>query len=240
MANRVVRSEILTSDAVNSLSWCGEVFYRRLMSVVDDYGRFDGRASIIRSAIFPLKLEKVSEADIIKWMDECSKAELVSFYQIDKKPFLEIKNFGQTLRIKKSKFPANNVQASAYHMQADVNRLQADVCLKGKETETESRVETETENLIIIMGEKFLKKGSEVLQDEYRSVLNQHMMGALKGYSESQVLSKFDLEYPNYEFKDRNHLSNALKGIGEKISKKRSPNEPITTVLTMPKRIQAE
>ncbi len=39
MPNRIIREGILTSEAVNSLSWEAEVFFRRLLSVVDDFGR---------------------------------------------------------------------------------------------------------------------------------------------------------------------------------------------------------
>lgn len=106
MPNRIVREGILSSDRVNKLSWVGEVFYRRLMSVVDDFGRFDGRASIIRISAFPLKVNQVSESDIVKWSDECAAAGLIRFYEVDGKRYLELHDFDQRLRIKKSKYPA--------------------------------------------------------------------------------------------------------------------------------------
>lgn len=211
MANRVIRSEILTSDAVNSLSWAAEVFYRRLMSVVDDFGRYDGRVAIIRSNIYPLQLDKVSESDVIKWMDECSKAELVSFYYFDKKPYLEILKFGQTLRIKKSKFPANNMKADASICLHNESK-----CMSEKKG-NESEVESEIENLIIIGGEFFKKKCSEILENEYRATLDLHLMGILKGLNKEKLLSEMDLEYPNYKFNDANHFANAVKSVGRKI-----------------------
>lgn len=78
MANRVVRSAILESDKVNKLTWAGEVFYRRLMSILDDFGRCDGRAAILRSKLYPLRIEKVSEPDIVKWISECETAGLLT------------------------------------------------------------------------------------------------------------------------------------------------------------------
>jgi hypothetical protein len=39
MPSRLLREGILDSEAVNALSFAAEVFYRRLMSVVDDFGR---------------------------------------------------------------------------------------------------------------------------------------------------------------------------------------------------------
>lgn len=105
MPNRVIREGILDSDRVDKLSWPAEVFYRRLMSIVDDFGRCDGRIQIIRSKLYPLRMDKVSMADVEKWMDECSIAGLISRYEVQNKPYLEILDFGQSLRRMVSAFP---------------------------------------------------------------------------------------------------------------------------------------
>ena len=59
MPNRIVREGILTSERVELLSWAEEVFYRRLMSVVDDFGRYYARPELLRAACYPLLLTKV-------------------------------------------------------------------------------------------------------------------------------------------------------------------------------------
>jgi hypothetical protein len=105
MPTRIIRDGILTSERVNMLTALEEVFYRRLMSVVDDYGRFYGNHSLIRAACFPLKLEKVSDSDIGKWLQVTEKAGLVRQYQAtDGKRYLELQDFGQRIQAK-SKFP---------------------------------------------------------------------------------------------------------------------------------------
>lgn len=104
MTDRVVRQGIITSEAVNSLSWPAEVFYRRLMSVVDDYGRFDGRVSVLRASLYPLLLNKVTEADIGKWRLETAEAGLVSVYEVDGKEYVQIERFNQRLQ-GKAKWP---------------------------------------------------------------------------------------------------------------------------------------
>lgn len=103
---RLIRSSILTSESVAKLTWGAEVFYRRLMHVADDYGRYDARLPVLRANLYPLQLANVSEANIDKWRSECSKAGLVSIYQVAGKEFLLIHKFGQRLQIKRSKFPA--------------------------------------------------------------------------------------------------------------------------------------
>ena len=105
MPDRIVRAGIVSSDRVAKLSWPAEVFYRRLMSVADDYGRFDGRPAVLRAAMYPLHLERVREADITTWIGECRDAVLVRLYSCSKgKPFVEILDFGQRIQAK-SKWP---------------------------------------------------------------------------------------------------------------------------------------
>ena len=55
MPNRILKESVCTSDSVNKLSWFEEVLFYRLIVNCDDYGRFDGRVSIIKNRLFPLK-----------------------------------------------------------------------------------------------------------------------------------------------------------------------------------------
>ena len=98
MPNRIVRDAILSSDSVASLKWDEEVFYRRLMSIVDDYGRHEASPKLIRSRCYPLQTDDVSLDDIRRWMLASSKAGLVLLYAVDGKEYLEVCKFGQQLR----------------------------------------------------------------------------------------------------------------------------------------------
>ena len=104
MPNRILRESILTSDGVNQLDAAEERFYRRLMSVVDDFGRYDGRPSVIRAACFPLLLDKVREADCSRWMAACQKAGLIVLYEADSKQYVWLPKLGEP-RAKRSKYP---------------------------------------------------------------------------------------------------------------------------------------
>lgn len=105
MPARLLREGILDSDAVCSLSFPAEVFYRRLMSVVDDFGRFDGRAAVLKSRLYPLQGDKVREADIPRWIAECEKAGLIVLYTVAAKPYILFRKLGVP-RAKESKWPA--------------------------------------------------------------------------------------------------------------------------------------
>lgn len=98
MPNRIIRDGILTSERVASLSWEAEVFYRRLLSLVDDYGLADARPSVLRSALYPLQLDKMSECNIQRCLAACEKAGLILLFTRNGKSFLMVRNFGQSLR----------------------------------------------------------------------------------------------------------------------------------------------
>jgi len=106
MPNRILREGILTSERIATLNWAEEVFYRRLMSVVDDFGRFYATPMLLRAACYPLHLNKVSDSDIEKWLTACVNAALVRVYPaLDGKRYLEVQDFRQQVRAKVSKFP---------------------------------------------------------------------------------------------------------------------------------------
>lgn len=90
MPNRIVREDIITSAAVDQLGCEAENFYRRLMSKVDDHGLYDARPAILRASLYPLKLDKVSEADCSSWLAECEASGLVSRYEVAGQPYLKL------------------------------------------------------------------------------------------------------------------------------------------------------
>lgn len=90
MPSRWIREGILTSERVEQLDAPAEVFYRRLLNKVDDFGLFDGRLSILRSTLYPLRLDRVREADISRWMAACQKAGLIVLYEADGRSYLKV------------------------------------------------------------------------------------------------------------------------------------------------------
>lgn len=105
MPNRILRDGILTSESVDMLGWAEEVFYRRLYSIADDHGRYYANPKLIRAAAYPLKLDRVSDPDIGKWLTVCVEAGLVRVYPAsDGKRYIQILKFNQRIQAK-SKFP---------------------------------------------------------------------------------------------------------------------------------------
>jgi hypothetical protein len=106
MPNRILREGIVTSERVNSLTFGAEVFYRRLMSIVDDYGRCTAHAELLLGTCYALQLRRVNAENIEQWIAECQEANLLLVYEVSKKRYLEIIDFKQQIRSKNSKCPA--------------------------------------------------------------------------------------------------------------------------------------
>ena len=77
----------MSSDRIDQLDAAAEVFYRRLMSKVDDHGLFDARLSMLRSSLYPLRVDRVREADIARWIAACEKAGVIALYTHESKPY---------------------------------------------------------------------------------------------------------------------------------------------------------
>ena len=122
MPNRILREGILTSPRMAKLGWAEEVFYRRLHSVVDDFGRYYADVGMLRAACYPRQLNKVSDSDIGKWLRACVDAALVRVYPAqDGESYLEVIDFGQQVRAKKSKFPDMLITCVADAQQVPAN-----------------------------------------------------------------------------------------------------------------------
>lgn len=112
MPSRLIREGILTSDRIDQLDAAGEVFYRRLMSKVDDHGLYDARPLILRASLFPLRVDRVREADISRWIAACEKAGLIALYSHDGKPFLQMRDTRWSAR-SEPKYPLPSSPGSA-------------------------------------------------------------------------------------------------------------------------------
>jgi hypothetical protein len=90
MPTRLIREGIISSDRVNALDWPAEVFYRRLLNKVDDHGLYDARPSFLRTSLYPMKVDRVREADCSRWLAECETAGLIVLYEAGGKPYLMV------------------------------------------------------------------------------------------------------------------------------------------------------
>lgn len=104
MPSRLIREGFLDSDRINGLSESAQLFFVRLMLVVDDFGRFDGRPSMMRSKCYPIS-DGVVLDKITSMLNEVCEAGLIHKYEVDGKPYICLVQFNQRLRTKKAKYP---------------------------------------------------------------------------------------------------------------------------------------
>lgn len=104
MANRMIR-DWTDSERVDKLSCSAEVLFTRLLMKADDFGRYHADARLLKAALFPLR-DDLKPSDLIPLLKEIIDAELAISYQNGGREYVEIINFGQRLRVQKSKFPA--------------------------------------------------------------------------------------------------------------------------------------
>lgn len=106
MPNRIIREGILDSKRINSLSEQAELFYRKLMSIVDDFGRYEADPSLLLCKLYAQRRDRTEE-DLQGFIAECTSGAypLMVVYQSGRKVYLEIADFNQRLRSKESRFP---------------------------------------------------------------------------------------------------------------------------------------
>lgn len=118
MPNRILREGILESDRIDKIGPMSEIFYRRLMSVVDDYGRYTAAVQVLLSRCFPTRPQWADAELVHTALHECEQAGLIRIYNVNKHNYLEVLDFRQQQRAKYSKYPdpSDGCIASASHL----------------------------------------------------------------------------------------------------------------------------
>lgn len=131
MPNRILRDGILDSRRVAQLSERAELFYRKLHSLVDDYGRYEADAELLRAKLYSRRLNEVSPEDVTRFLDECTEGPqpLVVIYEAENKRLMQVVNFGQKTRTKKYPDPPTDIMraldSTCRQMWADVGLARA-------------------------------------------------------------------------------------------------------------------
>jgi hypothetical protein len=138
-----------------------EIFFYRLIVNCDDYGRMDGRASVLRARCFPLRLGKVSDAMVNGYLKQLVSVSMVQIYVADGKPYVQISAWDkhQQQRAKRSKYPSPDGNGNQMISDAPVIQSESEI---ESESEKEKKYEVregvflttkETEKLINQFGE---------------------------------------------------------------------------------------
>ena len=106
MPNRIIKESICSNEQIDQLTPFEEIFFYRLIVNADDFGRMDGRPSILRARLFPLKT--IREDQVESALHSLATVELVRRYTVHGKPFVSLSGWerNQSIRAKKSKYPS--------------------------------------------------------------------------------------------------------------------------------------
>lgn len=106
MPNRIIKETICSNEQLDRLTPFEETFFYRLIVNADDFGRMDGRPSILRARLFPLKA--LRDDQIEKALASLTSVELVHRYTVHGKPFVRLLGWerNQQIRAKKSRYPS--------------------------------------------------------------------------------------------------------------------------------------
>lgn len=114
MPNRILKESIRSSPNLAALSDAGERLFSRLITSVDDFGRFDGDPEVILSACFQRKPKGWTVAKVSAGLQELAAAPaggdkpLIRLYQVEGRPYIEFvkAELHISRRAEKSRYPA--------------------------------------------------------------------------------------------------------------------------------------
>ena len=178
MPNRILKESITTSCEINQLSAYEERFFYRLIVICDDFGRAEARTPILRAKCFPLKLDKVKEKDVEKWLSGLIAAGLVQLYSVNDKLYLQMVTWDkhQHRRAKTSKFPGPEQGTKAPASRCD--HVRADSPEESRNRGIEEREYSEFFERV--WKEYPEKKGKASVSNTQKRVLYQHGFDTIK------------------------------------------------------------
>lgn len=106
MPQRFLRPGITTSARFNGASWQAQSLYVRLLTLVDDYGRFEAHPMLLKSLAFPFNPEITCE-QMLALLENLRLNNLAIFYEKEGKPFFQLCRWNEKAR-SHSKFPPHD------------------------------------------------------------------------------------------------------------------------------------
>lgn len=107
MANRIIKESICTSDTLDELTPFQENTFYRLIVNCDDYGRMDGRPTVLASRLYPTR-RQITEADMADAVEAMERAGLLRRYTVNGRPYIVLTTWEAHQRVRNSieKYPA--------------------------------------------------------------------------------------------------------------------------------------
>lgn len=108
MPNRYIRESCRTSPNLAELSHGAERMFWRLITVADDFGRFEAEHDVLLCQCFPKLLDSVKLTHVKAWLSELVTCQLVTTYVVNRRTYAFFNTWEkhQRTRAQHSKYPS--------------------------------------------------------------------------------------------------------------------------------------
>lgn len=120
MPQRFLRPGITNSGRWNSVSFEAQSLFIRILTLVDDFGRYDARIPILHGQCFALRND-IKPQRTAALRSELQASKLIEVYAVEDREYLQITQWQERARTERSKFP-NPTQV------VDISTSAADRC----------------------------------------------------------------------------------------------------------------
>ena len=107
MPDRLIRESWCASETIDRLTPFEETVFARMIVNCDDFGRMDGRASVVCSRLFVTR-SSIREKTVMAAVKRLEEEGLIHCYAVEGRPYIQMQGWGkhQRIRNQRSKFPA--------------------------------------------------------------------------------------------------------------------------------------
>ena len=107
MPDRLIRESWCASETIDRLTPFEETVFARMIVNCDDFGRMDGRASVVCSRLFVTR-RSIREKTVMAAVKRLEEEGLILCYAVEGRPYIQMQGWGkhQRIRNQRSKFPA--------------------------------------------------------------------------------------------------------------------------------------
>lgn len=180
MPSRILKESIQKSPSLAELSDAAERLWHRLVTVVDDFGRFDGEAEVILSVCFSRRPKGWTRAKVVSALAELEKPcavdglPLIFLYTSGGRMYLQVTKAREHIqqRAKASKYPAPPTRIVPQSSASICMQTQTNAALNESESENENVNESESENgTRVSCSTRRMARMGEACPEEVRSLL---------------------------------------------------------------------
>jgi hypothetical protein len=104
MPSRFLRPTICNSTRFNACSFGAANLWLRILTLVDDFGRYDGRIQILHGHCFALRPD-ITQQDTAAFLAELQANRMVQVYTVDGREYVQLLEWNERKRVQKSKWP---------------------------------------------------------------------------------------------------------------------------------------